>query len=198
MAKPSKPPPSSTMASDPIGWAHWMLATVADLEEQYKEEFNPVYVWEAIDRIHVASRMLERPMVLPDWILGYLTKAALVIVGGALGLPDGNRHTPMPSTENSDGTRTHYSDHFRGLTPSQRRDVLLEALGFKSTKGKNPFMSARRTKADAARVQEVEKLEGQGLSKKAAAYSAGDPRLRMSADPDRKVRRDRKKLRGEK
>jgi hypothetical protein len=196
MPKSSKSPPRSTAALDPKGRAHWMLATIADLEEQYKETRNPVYVWEAIDRLHVAYRTLGQPMALPDWILGYLVKAALGI-SGARWLPDGDRHTPMPPTKNPDGTKTHYSDHFRGLTVSQRRDVVLESLGFKGSKGKNVLESARRAHAGAVRVAKMDALKAQGLTVKEALRELGDRALKVD-DPARKIQRDRKKLRGQK
>jgi soluble lytic murein transglycosylase-like protein len=166
------------------------------LEARYAKTQNPAWVWYAIAQVALAGRLQEAPMGLPNWVLSYLFDAAIQITAQAIGFPDGNRHQCKAPTRNADGITTHYADHFWGLTAAQRREVLLEALGFKSSRGKNFLQDARRELDCSERVSKEQKLRQQGFSATAAATLLEDSRLRMSSDPARKLRRDRRKLIG--
>ena len=58
------------------------------------------------------------------------------------------------------------------------------------------LQKARRAREAAARVAKMDALKAQGLTAKEALRELDDPRLNMIDDPARKIRRDRKKVRG--
>jgi hypothetical protein len=145
------------------------LACVDTLQAHYLKTTDPVCVWDAIVQIYFASRVLNQPVAFPPWVLAYLISAASQIMGRAVGYPDGDRRTPKPPTRNSDGTTIYHSDHSSGLTAEQRRNVLLEILGFKESQGKNFLQDARRELERAERIRQDEALRRQGLSATDAA-----------------------------
>ena len=188
--------PSPEASEEMRRHAEASLASARALEARYLETMDPVCVWNALVQIDFATRILNQRISLPHWVLAYLIGAASQIMGHAVGYPDGNRREPVPPTKHPDGTTTHYSDHFWGLTAAQRREVFLESLGFKGSGGKNFLQDARRELERVERVRQDEALRGQGLSATDAANNLNDPRLKMSADPARKIRHDRRKLSG--
>ncbi len=111
------------------------MASVPALERAYLRDRNPIYVWDAITQIGAACEILGRPILYPPWIVAYLTRASTEIMGIAVNRPPGNRHKPVAPTQNPDGSTTYYSDFFRGVTPPQRTELVMEALGFRGTKG---------------------------------------------------------------
>jgi hypothetical protein len=172
------------------------LASVEALEAAYLEDRNPVHVWDAITQIHFAAPILARPVQLPAWVLAYLITAAKDIMGRPVAHDSGNRQRPKPPTKNSDGTTSRFSDSYTGLTASQRRDVALEALGFKGPRGWNPLAQAHRDRRGEMRVMQVNALLRQGHSARAAAERLDDPDVKHHNDPARKIRYDRRRLRG--
>jgi hypothetical protein len=178
-------------------FAEGALAWVDTLQAHYRKTTDSVCVWDAIMQIDFAQRVLNRPVVLPPWVLAYLISAAVQIMGRGVGYPAGDRLKPNPPTKNSDGTTTHHSDHFRGLTPPQRRHVVLEALGFKGPKGRNLLENAHRELNRRETVRKVDALRRQGLSITAAADKVLPPEPEI-LNPVQKIRRDRQKLRGQK
>ena len=170
------------------------LASVNQLETFYIRDRNPVYVWDAIMQIHWASPILGRPFVFPPWVLAYLFSAATMIAGAAVTTPKGDRKQPVAPVKNRDGKgSTYYSSWFAGLTAKQRRDMALEALGFKGSRGDNPLAQAHRNHEAFLRLREEKFMTEKGLTKKAAAEKAS-PHVN---DPARKMRRDRRRLGGE-
>ena len=170
------------------------LAFLDELELEYLKTSDPVCVWGAIAQIDFAARVLNQEVSLPRWVLAYLIGAASQIMGRAIRYPAGNRHCPKKPTRNSGGGTTHYSDFFAGLTAPQRRDVLLEALGFIG-QGKNVLEDARRALDRADRVNQVQAYQRQGLSiKDAAAKVYAGTAEPQSGDPYEKFYRDKKEL----
>jgi hypothetical protein len=170
------------------------LASLDELELEYLKTSDPVCVWSAIVQIDFAARVLNQEVSLPRWVLAYLIGAASQIMGRAVGYPAGNRHCPKKPNRNSGRGRTHYSDFFAGLKAPQRRDVLLEALGFMG-QGKNVLEDARRALDRADRANQVQAYRRQGLSiKDAAAKVYAGTAEPESGDPYEKFDRDRRKL----
>lgn len=178
-------------------YAEGALASAEALEVIYLEDRNPVHVWDAIVQIHYASPILDIPIQLPPWVLAYLITAASEIMGRAVAHPSGNRHRPKAPIKNPDGTMTRFSDSYAGLTAAQRRDVVLEALGFMGPRGRNPIAQARRDSLGEMRVIQVNALRRQGHSASAAAEQLDDHDMKYRGDPARKMRHHRRKLRGE-
>ncbi len=173
------------------------LASVPELERLYLQDGNPVHVWDAILQIDFARRVLGKPIPDPPWVSAYLVCAAEEIMGKAVAYPSGgDRHTPKEPTRNSDGTTQQYSDYFRGLTAAQRRDVVMEALRFKGVKGWNPLAQAHRDLNDEIYLRQIDVQRRNGLSVSAAGRTVKHPQLRKPNDPQRKLRRDRKRLHG--
>jgi hypothetical protein len=172
------------------------LASVPELERLYLKDGNPIHVWDAILQIISAMLVLGKPKSFPPWILANLYCATLEIMGKAVAYPSGDRHAPTETTRNPDGTTHVYSDYFRGLTAAQRCDVVMEALRFKGASGSNLLAQAHRDLNAELSLRQIEIQTSRGLSVTAAARTVNDPRLNMSNDPARKVRRDRKRLRG--
>jgi hypothetical protein len=195
LINPQQMPPKQRAALRPF--AEGALASVAHLEAAYFRDRNPVHVWNAMMQIHYAMPILNRPVVLPPWVLAYLFRAAQEIMGRAVGYPKGDRQRPMRPSKNADGTTTRYSDWFAGLKAQQRRDVVLEALGFKGARGWNPLAQAHRDHLRENRVRMVNSLRLEGHSAREAAEKLDDADLKMSADRARKIRRDKRRLRGE-
>ena len=162
-----------------------LAAVEEEIKPHYLKTGDPVCVWDAIASIGFAHSLLNRPIVLPNWILAYLINAAAEIMGRAVGYPLGKKGRPVAPTKNEAGGTTFYSDHFSGLTPEQRTDAVLESLGFKGTQGENLLASACRARLSAERVNAVEALHkrGRGLKVKEAVamvYPAGgDERIQQ-------------------
>lgn len=174
--------------------AEGALASVGALEQAYLEERNPVHVWDAITQLHFAAPILDISIQLPHWVLAYLITAASEIMGRAVTHQSGNRHSPKPPIKNPDGTMTRFSDSYAGLTAAQRRDVVLEALGFKGPQGWNPLAQAHRDNSREIRLSRVDALLRQGHTIKSATKELNDdPGLKASDDPVRKIRRERRK-----
>ena len=180
------------------GYAEAALSSVKELEARYLKSMDPVCVWDAIMQIDFASRVLNQRVAFPPWVLAYLISAAQQIMGRTVAHPAGDRQAPKPPTKNPNGTTTHYSDYFSGLSASQRREVLLEALGFKGPKGRNVLENAHRDLLSKERLRRFEAKLREGHSPTSAANILDDPQLEMNADRPRKIRRDRRKLSGEK
>ena len=195
LINPPQMPPQQRAALRPF--LEGALASVEHLEEAYFRDRNPVHVWNAMMQIRSAMPILNRPVVLPPWILAYLFSAAEEIMGRAVAHPKGDRQKPKPPSKNADGTTTSYSDWFAGLTAQQRRDVVLEALGFKGPRGWNPLAQAHRDQLRENRVRMVNSLRRKGHSAREAAKQLDDAELRMSEDSVRKIRRDKRRLRRE-
>ena len=195
LINPPQMPPKQRAALRPF--AEGALASVAHREAAYFRDRNPVHVWNAMMQIHYAMPILNRPVVLPPWVLAYLFSAAQEIMGRAVGYPKGDRQRPVPPRKNADGTTERFSDWFAGLTARQRRDVVLEALGFKGSRGGNLLAQAHRDQLGENRVRMFNSLRREGHSAREAAKKLDDAELRMSEDPARKIRRDKRRLRGE-
>ena len=170
-----------------------LIAVEEEIKPHYLTTGDPVCVWDAIASIGFAHSLLNRPIVLPDWILAYLINAATQIMARAVGYQSGDKGRPAQPTKNEAGGMTFYSDHFSGLTPEQRTDAVLESLGFKGTQGENLLAKAYRARLSAERVKEVEALHngGKGLKVKDAVREVypkgGDERIQQ-------YYRERKKL----
>lgn len=157
---------------------------VEGLCQTYDADMNPLHVWHALMLLGCRARFSGEPLTLPSWIAAYLARAALQIQAGAVQWPDGDRHGPpdpeFPQWESA-----------KGLTADQRRDLAMEALGFKAAKGANPFTKARRLAADAEMVKQAE-----------AAKAAGNPPTEAIPykveHPAAKLRRARKRVSGKK
>jgi len=121
------------------------LASVPALEQLYLKDDNLVHVLDAIMQIGFATSVFGKPIPYPPWVLAYLVRVSEECMGKAVAYPSGgNRHVPKEPTCDPDGSMTFYSDYFRGVTASQRRDIAMEALGFKGPKGWNPLAQAHR------------------------------------------------------
>ena len=172
------------------------LASVPALEQLYLKDDNLVHVWDAIMQIGYATSVFGKPIPYPPWLLAYLVRVSEEIMGKAVAYPEGNRHVPKEPTCNPDGSMSEYSDYFRGVTAAQRCDIVMEALGFKGAKGWNPLRQAHRDLNAEFCLSQIDAQRRNGLSVSAAADTVNDPRLRMVNDRPRKIRRDRKRLRG--
>jgi hypothetical protein len=138
---------------------------------QFGDTQNGMYVWKAlrlIRRVVVAEG--PRPVLLPSWILAYFFAAAEEIMDRAI------------------------SDRYPGLTPKQRNDSVLEALGFRTSTGGNLILQSHRDYRRYAHQREIRLLqEILRLSLSTAARHVDG--LKTSADPARKARRERRSLR---
>jgi hypothetical protein len=110
-----------------------LVAVEEEVKPHYLKTGDPVCVWDALANIDFASRILNRPIVLPNWILAYLVNAATEIMGRAVHDPAGNKGKPVVPTKSAASGKIFYSDHFSGLTPEQRAEAVLESLGLRKT-----------------------------------------------------------------
>lgn len=173
------------------------LASVPALEQLYLKDDNLVHVLDAIQQIGFATSVFGKPIPYPPWVLAYLVRVSEEIMGKAVAYPSGgNRHVPKEPTCNPDGSMSEHSDYFRGVTAAQRRDIAMEALGFKGAQGSNPLAQAHRDLNDELYLRQIDVQRRNGLSVSAAARTVKHPQLREPNDPERKLRRDRKRLHG--
>lgn len=187
--------PAAEPSSDPslAVAARANLAYLKALERAYLEDRNPVDAWEGIAQVYLAWNVLGGAAECPPWIMAYLFQSALGISRVA-DLQPGNRHVPVKPTLNPDGSTTYYGDSFRGVTARQRLEMAMEDLGFRGTKGANPFVRAYRDRMASERVTRIDAELRRGQTTAEAIRSLKDPDLRIG-EPRRKVRRDRKRLR---
>lgn len=180
-----------------IAAAEQALASMEVLERTYLRDRNSIHVWDAIVQICFAWQALGRPIACPPWIMAYLGGAASEIMGMAINRPKGDRHQRVPRTRNPDGTTTSYSDYFRGLTAAQRTELAMEALGFRGTRGTNPLEQAYRERAAGDRLRRIDAELDSGKTMAEAVVTLNESNLNCVDDPKRKIRRERKRLRGE-
>lgn len=188
---------ASSPSPTEIATAEEALASVEALEHAYLRDRNPVHVWDAIFQISFAWQVMGRLIAFPPWIMAYLGRSAVEIMGMAINRPKGNRHRPVPPTRNPDGAMNYYSDYFRGVTAAQRTELAMEALGFRGTRGTNPIEQANREQAARDRVHRIDAELARGGTTAIAIENLNDPNLNCVTDARDKVRRDRRRLRGE-
>jgi len=162
-----------------------LLHSLDDLRARYLEERNPVDVWEAIQQIAIIARSRGEKISLPPWILAYLFKAAAGIAGMAASWP------LEPKNRDDKVGDAYFADQ------SRRLDFVLEALGFKTTKGQNLLASEQKRRNGEIMLAQRGRLQRQGLTKQQAADQINDPSLNNLADKPRKLRRIERKRRGE-
>jgi hypothetical protein len=161
------------------------LQTLDECRTLYERTSNPSWVWEGIATACMVAKVRCEPVSFPDWIVAYLCVSASQIAGWATADRLGDRNDGIPITYNDDGSTTLHVTK-RSLSASQRHDALLEALRFKGKKGENPLAQAYRDKVRLKGASREER-SGDGASDLPEANS-------MIADPSRKRRRDRRRV----
>jgi len=148
-----------------------------------------------------------KQLVLPNWILAYLVKAANGIMGQAVNHPSLPQAGPNkgqkirksripPPERRLDGTTHHYSDWFGGFTASERLKLANEALGFTNGQGSlNAFELAYRSEQERELLRSANIMKREGLTDKAAVEQVKSDALRRTGDKVRKLRRVRRKHR---
>jgi hypothetical protein len=150
---------------------------VEGLQQDYDRTANPAYVWEAISHLASRARSLGTEIELPSWVAAYLSRAALEIAWGAGAWAAGDRTLPPSAAAQKvwGANVTSGNAAARGLTAAQRRDMVLEALGFKGSKGWQPLATYQRAKAADAQLRAVKHARAQGKTIREAVPDKRDP-----------------------
>lgn len=168
------------------------LASVDELKVRYLKDRNPVDVFNAIKQIGFASRILQQPICFPPWVQAYLLASADWIMGRAVAWSPKPKVQPAP-IRHQDGSVHRVGDSQSGLSGPARLDKVLQALLFKPGSGRNPVVEAHRFYASVDRAQTYERNRSKNLSAEQAIAEMEDPQLNV-ADPQRKLRRDRRRI----
>jgi hypothetical protein len=152
-------------------------------EEQYLRTGNPLYVWQALNSLHVYGTMwaLSRgflpstPRAIPVWCIRYLVEVAARM--SSLGHLLDERLRPNDS-EGFDALR----EWKPSLTPSEAAHRLNDALGIDGTS----FTKLQTARQKYSAFLEFENLIAEGLTKKAASERIGE---KFGWEDERTVRR---------
>jgi hypothetical protein len=168
------------------------LQSVRELEARYLEDRNPVHVFDAIAQIGFARRTLREPIDFPPWIAAYLFASANRIMGQSVAWSPEVESPPAP-VQQENGPVHRLGDSQQGLSASARLDTVLEALLFKQGPGRNPVLQAHGFYASVDRARTYARNRTNKLSSEQAIAEMNDPQLKVD-DPQRKLRRDRRRI----